>query len=455
MQRAIDRALATANQFVPRKFRAYTERQLDQIEPLRRLSEADLFAMQVVASILPFRVNQYVIDELVDWDDIPNDPMFQLTFPQRGMVSEAVFDSMAELLRRDPEAHEIRARANTLRKDLNPHPAGQKTLNVPHLAGEALPGMQHKYDETVLFFPSQGQVCHAYCTFCFRWAQFVGEKSLRFAAAEADVLVRYLAAHREVSDILITGGDPMVMKTANLRSYLEALLAPELEHVETIRIGTKALSYWPYRFVTDPDADDLLRLLGHLVTRGKNVAIMVHINHWRELEPAVVAEAVRRIRATGAVLRSQAPLLAHINDDADVWARLWQTQVKLGIYPYYMFVERDTGAKRYFEVPLGKAWEIYRGALKQVSGLARTARGPSMSTGPGKVEVQGITELAGQKVFALRFIQGRNPDWVQRPFFAEFDPSATWLDDLRPAFGEPSFFFADEYRDMSRDSTAC
>jgi hypothetical protein len=71
-----------------------------------------------------------------------------------------------------------------------------------------------------------------------------------------------------------------------------------------------------------------------------------------------------------------------------------------------------------------------------------------MSAGPGKVEVQGVAEVAGEQVFVLRFIQGRNPDWVQRPFFARFDPQATWLDDLRPALGEEKFFFQAEYDAM-------
>ena len=183
---------------------------------------------------------------------------------------------------------------------------------------------------------------------------------------------------------------------------------------------------------------------------GKHVALMAHLNHWRELDTEICREAIRRIRATGAEIRSQGPLVAHINDNADDWARMWREQVRLGIIPYYMFVERDTGAKCYFEVPLAKAWEIYREAMKQVSGLGRTARGPSMSSGPGKIEIQGVTEIQGEKVFVLRFIQGRNPDWVQRPFFARYDESATWLDDLKPAFGEDRFFFEDEYRAMTR-----
>lgn len=439
--------------YLTERFRVYTQRQLDQIEPLQRLPEDERFAMRVVASVLPFRVNQYVIDNLIDWERVPDDPVFQLTFPQRGMLAPAMFDAVAGALRRGATAHELRRIANDLRRELNPHPAGQRSLNVPRLDGRALDGMQHKYRETVLFFPSHGQTCHAYCTFCFRWAQFVGDRDLKFAANETEDLRRYLAAHPQVTDLLITGGDPMVMTTGQLRSYLEPLTDARLEHVQSIRIGSKAISYWPQRFVCDPDADDLLRLLGSLVRAGKHVALMAHLNHWQELEPAIAREAVRRLRDAGVVIRAQAPLLRHVNDHADAWARLWRTEVRLGIVPYYMFVERDTGARNYFELPLARAWEIYRDAVRQVSGLARTARGPSMSAAPGKVEVQGVTEIHGERVFVLRFIQSRDPDWVQRPFFARYDPRATWLHDLRPAFGEKEFFFEPQLRAMRAAAT--
>ncbi len=432
------------------RFRVFTERQLDQIPQLAQLDAAQRFEMRVVANVLPFRVNQYVIDELIDWDNIPHDPIFQLTFPQRGMLAPEHFDKMATLLRQTDDRKAIRALAHELQMELNPHPAGQRGLNVPSLDGKPLEGLQHKYRETVLFFPSQGQTCHSYCSFCFRWAQFLGDKELRFASNEASTLHRYLLQHTEVSDLLITGGDPMVMKTTHLAAYLEPLLAPQFDHITTIRIGSKALSFWPQRFVSDSDADELIALLERVVKSGKQLALMAHVNHWRELETPMVRKAIRRIRDTGVVIRSQSPLIAHINDDPDVWARLWRTQLQLGIIPYYMFVERDTGAKRYFEVPLARAWQIYRDAIKQVSGLARTARGPSMSAGPGKVEIQGIAEVNGEQLFVLRFIQGRNPDWVQQPFFARFDPEATWLNHLKPAFGEEQFFFEPEYRQMQQ-----
>jgi KamA family protein len=425
-------------------FEVFGASKLDRITHLDQLSAERRFAMRVVAEILPFRVNGYVLDRLIDWDDVPQDPIFQLTFPQPGMLAPEDFDRMATLLHRGAERAEIHALATEIRAGLNPHPAGQQTLNVPMLDGAPLAGAQHKYLETVLFFPAQGQTCHAYCSFCFRWAQFVGDKELKFAGREVEQLTEYLRRHREVTDLLVTGGDPMVMKTRHLERYLEPLLEPELDHVQTVRIGTKSLSFWPYRFVTDPDADELLQLFERLVEAGKHVALMAHVNHWRELDTSICHEAVRRIQATGAVIRTQAPLLAHVNDDPDAWETLWSDQVRLGIVPYYMFVERDTGAKRYFEVPLARALEIYRGAIRGVSGLGRTARGPVMSAGPGKVEVQGTTTIEGEKVFCLRFLQARNPAWVQRPFFARFDPNATWLDQLRP-FGADRFFFEAEY----------
>ena len=120
---------------------------------------------------------------------------------------------------------------------------------------------------------------------------------------------------------------------------------------------------------------------------------------------------------------------------------MWRTQVQLGLIPYYMFVARDTGAKHFFEIPLVEAYEIFRTAYSKVSGLARTVRGPSMSADPGKVAITGTPEIRGQKVISLQFLQARNPDWVMKPFYATYDEQATWLDELRPAFGEERFFF--------------
>jgi hypothetical protein len=137
----------------------------------------------------------------------------------------------------------------------------------------------------------------------------------------------------------------------------------------------------------------------------------------------------------------QGPLIRHINEDPKSWAELWTTGVRLGAIPYYMFVERDTGPREYFQLPLARAHEIFQQAYQMVSGLARTVRGPSMSAFPGKVVIDGVATIAGEKVFALQFLQARNPDWVRKPFYAKYDPAATWLDHLKPAFGQERFFF--------------
>ncbi|GAB6068476.1 KamA family radical SAM protein [Methylothermus subterraneus] len=425
-------------------FKVYTFGDLVRgtIPGLAKLSKETRFAMQAVARVLPFRVNAYVVEELIDWDSVPEDPIFQLTFPQPGMLALKDFAALAELLASGASEAEIVAKVQAIRQDLNPHPAGQLELNVARDArGDPIPSLQHKYRRTVLFFPSQGQTCHSYCSFCFRWPQFVGDRKLRIASREAEGFYHYLRDHPEVTDVLITGGDPLVMQAEQLAKYLLPLLAPQFEHVQSLRIGTKSLSFWPYRYLSDKDADDLLRIFEKLVQGGKHLALMAHYNHPRELETEPARRAIARVRATGAVIRAQGPLLAHVNDDPKVWATMWQTQVKLGIVPYYLFVGRDTGAWRYFQVPLARCWEVYRAAVQEISGLGRTVRGPVMSVAAGKVEIQGVTAIGGEKVFVLRFLQARDPALELKPFFARFDPQAVWLDQLRPALGEERFFF--------------
>jgi KamA family protein len=426
------------------RYTPFTLASMDRIPQLARLSDRRRLAMRAVAHVLPFRTNAYVTDELIDWDNIPDDPMFQLTFPQPGMLEPQDLARMMSLLREGAAPRQLKAAANDIRLKLNPHPAGQLEHNVPRLDGVPLPGLQHKYRETVLFFPSRGQTCHAYCTYCFRWAQFVGMEDMKFAQRETEAFHEYLRRHQEVSDVLFTGGDPMIMRGWHLRSYIEPLLHGEFEHVRHIRIGTKALAFWPRKFVSDPDADTLLRLFERVVAGGRHLALMAHFTHPRELDTPVVRQAIERIRSTGAVIRTQAPLVRHINDSPAAWADMWKKQVALGCIPYYLFVERDTGPKGYFGVPLAEAHDIYRRAFRSVSGLGRTVRGPSMSATPGKLLVLGTQEVHGEKVFVLSFLRGRKREWVGRPFFARFDPGAMWLDELKPAFGEPRFFFEDQ-----------
>lgn len=426
------------------KLITYNLQNYKKLHQINKLSSFQKEAIEVVGNVLPFKTNNYVVNELINWDELEKDPIFKLTFPQNEMLYKNHYSLMWNTLIASTNKDVIRNIANKIRSELNPHPAGQIEHNVPEIDGNKLVGIQHKYNETVLFFPSNGQTCHAYCTFCFRWPQFVGMDELKFAAKESNQLKDYLVNNPQVTDVLFTGGDPMIMKANILSIYFKPLLESNISNLQTIRIGTKVLSYWPYKFISDSDADEMLYLFEKVIRKGINLSIMAHFSHPVELETDAVKIAIKRLREVGVQIRTQSPVLKHINDSPEIWAEMWRKQVNLNCIPYYMFVPRDTGAQDYFAVTLENAWHIFRNAYQKVSGVCRTVRGPSMSCTPGKVQILGISEIKGEKVFVLRMLQGRNPDWIARPFFAKYNKDAIWMDELKPAFGDSQFFYENE-----------
>ena len=434
-----------------KKYLSYTLQNYGKIPQSVLLSSEDRQAIEVVGRVLPFKTNNYVTDELIDWENLEDDPIFTLNFPRREMLLPHHYNEVENLMIEGDELRLCDA-VEKIRMELNPNPSGQE-FNVPEYKGVRLHGLQHKYRETILLFPRPGQTCHAYCTFCFRWPQFSNLPDMKFSIKEDyELYVQYIKAHPKVTDILFTGGDPMVMSASLLRAHIEPILSPAIEQIKHIRIGTKALAYWPYRFTTDDDSDEIIRLFEEIIGAGKHLSIMAHFNHPVELTTDAVKNAIKRIRNTGAQIRTQSPVLRHINDRPELWTEMWRRQVSLGCVPYYMFVARDTGAKHYFEIPIAQCQTIFRKAYQKVSGICRTVRGPSMSDHAGKIQILGISEAAGEKIFVLRFIQGRNPDWVAKPFFAKYNPSATWFDQLKPAFGEKEFFFEHELGSYLRDA---
>jgi len=292
------------------KYKSYNLHNYLSIPQVDHLSEEIKRDISVVANILPFKVNNYVLDNLINWDNLENDAMYHLTFPQKAMLSEEHYQEMATALDKTDDKLYLKTVANKIRYQLNPHPAGQKEYNVPEIDGKKLWGVQHKYREIVLFFPSAGQTCHSYCTFCFRWPQFVGMEELKFAMKETELLVKYLEEHQEVTDILFTGGDPMIMSFKVFEKYIEPFISDNAKtNIQTIRIGSKALGFWPYKFVTDPDADQFLELFERIVKKGINPSFMAHFSHPIELSREVVKTAISRLRSTGMQIRSQSPIL--------------------------------------------------------------------------------------------------------------------------------------------------
>ncbi|CAE7458367.1 unnamed protein product [Symbiodinium natans] len=401
--------------------------------------------IKLAALVFPFRCSSYVMEHLINWnaDDLDSDPMYRLLFPTLQMLSQKHQQQLLDARAlEDPFALEEAVKA--IRSDLNPQPAGQLTLNRPKT--DELKGIQHKYAETCLLFPAAGQTCHAYCTYCFRWAQFIGDDSVQLKQKDAEAFLKYLGEHPELTDVLITGGDPFIMRVSLLKTYLHKFADPTfLPHIQNLRFGT--------RFTTDPDAAELLDFIQQLIeVGGRSVDIMAHLSHDVELSTPHAEKSVRVLQAAGATIRSQSPIMKGINDDADVWAKKWKLgrmkrEVQLGIIPYYMplgpessflvnrqFLARDTGAQDYFSIPLARAHQIYADAIRQSSGLARTARGPSMSCTPGKVEITGVEMVNGQKAFVMRFLQCRDPAWIGRVFFAKYSETAIWFDELPASF---------------------
>jgi L-lysine 2,3-aminomutase len=423
-----------------RDYKTYTLQNYRSLPQISRIPDDCIEAIETVGRVFPFKTNSYVTERLIDWNNIPDDPIFTLSFPRREMLKTEHYARIKKLLYRQNKRALIEY-VSQIRSRLNPHPSDQMR-NVPSANGTRLEGMQHKYRETALLFPREGQNCFAFCSYCFRWSQFSGSDEFRFSTGtDIAPYIAYVKEHREITDILLTGGDPLTMNPSILLNYIEPFLMPGMDHVRTIRIGTKSLAYNPSMFTTGKHADAIISLFDKTVRTGKHLSIMAHFTHPVELSTDEVKAAIAAIRFSGAQIRTQAPVMKHINDDPAVWSAMWQRQVELGCVPYYMFVPRDTGARHFFELSLSKCHEIFRRAYSSVSGIARTATGPCMSTGYGKIQVLGTCEIAGEKVFAMRFVQGQDPELPAVPFFARYDAEATWIDQLKPAFGEKKFFF--------------
>lgn len=428
------------------QYRAFNFSSFSKSKYAKNLSDQELKELELVSHILPFKVNNYILDELIDWNNKETDPMFNLYFFNKHMLHSEQLDLLQNSYYNTKTIEAKNEIIKQIRSELNPHPAKQMTANVPILNNKRIKGLQHKYKETCLIFPKSGQTCHSYCTFCFRWAQFIGDDDQKFYTDSSGLHIEYIKKNKEITDLLFTGGDPMIMSVLKLKEIVSPFLSNEFEHIKNIRIGTKSIVNFPYKYVNDKETSALLSFFDDIIKTGKHLSIMAHINHWIEMESNAFKIAIKNIRNTGAEIRTQSPILNNINDNSDIWIKMWQQQVKLGLIPYYMFIERETGAEKYFNIPLFKAFNIFKEAYKQVSGLCKTVKGPSMSAIPGKVVIDGVIKIEDKKYFVLNFLQARNPDWIKQPFLAEYDEISTWLFQLNPYGGK--FFFMDELEKM-------
>jgi KamA family protein len=339
--------------------------------------------LEAVSKRYVFRANDYYLG-LIDWSD-PRDPIRKLIIP-------------------DPE-------------ELNDW--GQLDASNEQAVTVAR-GVQHKYPRTVLLLVNE--VCGAYCRYCFRKRLFMDDNDE--ASIDVSQGLDYIRSHSEVTNVLLTGGDPLIMSTRRILEVIGALR--EIHHVQIIRIGTKMPAFNPWRVLDDPA---LVEGLSRYSTPEKRIYVMAHFDHPRELtEPAV--EGLDTLIRAGVICVNQHPLLRGINDDPDVLAEMYRKLSFIGVPPYYLFQGRPTAGNEPYEVPIVEGYQIFEAAKKRISGLAKRARFV-MSHESGKIEIVGVDE---QRIY-LRYHRAKDPADEGRFMVYHRNDTAYWLDQLEPVEG--------------------
>jgi KamA family protein len=350
---------------------------ITKIEQLERLGGQEKTELKKVTDEFAFCSNDYYLS-LINWDD-PDDPIRRIIIPG---IQE--LDEWGRLDPSDEKNHTI------------------------------LPGLEHKYNSTALLLVSN--VCDGICRYCFRKRVFIEPQSEYLQDLPA--ALQYIKRHREITNMLLTGGDPLVLTTPKLETIIRQLR--EIEHVQIIRIGTKIPAFNPHRVVDDPA---LLEMVSKYSTGRKKIYFMTHFAHPRELTDLAV-RSVRLLRKAGAIVANQMPLIKGVNDCPDVLAELLAELSFIGAVPYYIFQCRPALGNRAYTMPIEEGYEIIEQAKAQVSGLAKRARFV-MSHSSGKIEIVGKTE---SMVYFKYHRAARDED--SGCFMAfKCNPNAYWFDD--------------------------
>ncbi|HEY8394653.1 MAG TPA: KamA family radical SAM protein, partial [Thermaerobacter sp.] len=299
------------------------------IDEITQLPEEERQRLRPVTTEFVFRVSEYYLSP-IDWDD-PDDPIRRIVIPSD--VELAEYGSL------DPSDEE---------------------------SNYVAPGCQHKYGPTALLLVSK--VCGAYCRFCFRKRLFRNDVDEKHVSLDITPGLRYIAAHPEITNVLLTGGDPLMLSPRRLDQILSALRA--IPHVRIIRIGTKIPAFEPMRVYDNPE---LLEVLRRHSRPDARIHFSLHFNHPQELTDQAL-RCVTALHEVGATLMNQAPLLRRVNDDPAVLAELLERLTWWGVTPYYVFQNRPVAGNADFVVPLREGYHIVEQAKARVSGYAKRVR---------------------------------------------------------------------------------
>jgi L-lysine 2,3-aminomutase len=405
--------------------------------------------------IYRFMATKHVLNS-INWDNFEKDSLFQLVFPQPGMIAP---DTTKAYLAAKTDAERKQIIQDHMKKT-NPHDGKQK-LNKPFYINEdgsmeILEGSQHKYPQCELIFDQSTQSCFAFCTYCFRHAQVRGDEDM-FIQRDIDQVHQYLKRHTEVTDILLTGGDGAYMPFDRIEKYaLPFINDAELSHIKTLRIGSRALSFHPELVLTN-DYNKYLDLFKQLLDNGIQVTWMGHFSTPRELLNISTIAAIRRLRATGVTIKSQSPIMNHIslftktNGKVDIdrsaqnWIDLGNVLSMLTVGFHSMYCARPTGEHHYFTVPLAEINEVFNKVYRSLPSISRPSRYITMTSSAGKTSMLGVTEINGEKVFALKFNESRNMEWMDRVFLAKYDEKQNTIEKLLP-YDTDKHFYEDELK---------
>jgi lysine 2,3-aminomutase len=284
------------------------------------------------------------------------------------------------------------------------------------LENTKMPGLQHKYRQTVLILATNR--CAGYCRYCFR-KRLVGLDTDEIIGRLGSA-VRYIERHTEVNNVLISGGDPFVLPTKVIARYLERL--SPIRHPKFIRFGTRTPAMFPERIVEDRE---LLATFRKYSLKDRRIYVVTQFNHPREITDRAV-DAVNSLIRSGVIMNNQTVLLKGVNDSAALLAELQSKLVSVGVNPYYVFQVRPVKrVKHRFQVSLRRGYEVVEEAKGRLDGHSKRFR-YVMSHRTGKIEIVGAT--LGQ--IHLRYHQAKNPKNIGKFFHIRLTATAGWLDDL-------------------------
>lgn len=361
---------------------------IDQIKDFLALSSEEETDLRTVVGAHPMNIPRYYLN-LIDRDD-PQDPIRKLCVPQ---IEELILAGAMGETTKDPYGDDKHDKGN---------------------------GVLHKYPYTALVVATE--YCAMYCRHCFR-KRMVGlpnDQTVKNFQGAAE----YIASHPEISNVVISGGDPLMLPTDTLRQMLDALKG--IPHLKFVRIGSRAPVVYPSRFFDD----ELIEMLAEF-NKQKALFVPTHFNHPTEIT-SLASDAVMRLRQAGVTVNNQAVLLRGVNDDVDTLVALMNGLLEIGVSPYYLYqcmpVER---VRHHFQVPLKQGVELVDAARQQMDGYAKRFKF-IIGHDIGKLEICG--QINGKLILKQLHARPGHEDESSRILVRQLTESGGWLDDLPEAF---------------------